>query len=210
MKICAMIPSMTRGQKMIIGFVIASAVVAGFFVWQDYSREKEPDQEVKVSTDSAVDTKVEDIKAAIKAVESERPPGIAENPTEEGIYTNPFVMHIRTAFKNYLAGSTDGVEDWKANTAGEQTCGLGSFDKALYKNKFVVLNAYKNDYGGVQADIVFVDKPDALFWAWVYQYGNESGEYTLRAFCENGPRDDKKAEFSKMMRDLLQGDYRSL
>ncbi len=144
---------------------------------------------------------------AIKHVEGGRAPGISENPTEEEVYANPFVRHIRTALTGYLDGSNNGVEDGEMSAFDGTTdplCGIDAFDKAYYKSKFVVLDAGVSDYGGVTADIVFVDKPDIMFWAWVYDLAEDGGgDLVLRAFCNSGPADGMEEEFAKMMKVTL-------
>ncbi|MCX6756564.1 MAG: hypothetical protein NTW35_00185, partial [Candidatus Nomurabacteria bacterium] len=77
-------------------------------------------------------------------------------------------------------------------------CGLNNFDKSYYKSKFLILSASDNDYGGVQAYIIFVDKPDKIFWAWVY---NES---SLRVFCEDTSKGNVLNEVKSVIQD---GDY---
>ena len=66
-------------------------------------------------------------------------------------------------------------------TSEDMKCGFNNFNKTYYQSKFVILDAYDNDYGGVQAYIIFVDKPDTVFFVWIYGI---VGEQRLRAFCE--------------------------
>ncbi|MSU74836.1 hypothetical protein EXS57_03640 [Candidatus Kaiserbacteria bacterium] len=148
-----------------------------------------------------IDPKTEAIMDAIKKVEADKPPGISENPTEEEVYTNPYILHIRTALKGYLDGSNNGVEAGVTEVDTKSDCGLDAYDKSYYKSKFIVLGASVNPYGGVNADILFVDKPDTFYWAWVYQYGG--GEYILRSFCKAGPKEGTEEEFAKMMKRVL-------
>lgn len=139
-----------------------------------------------------------------KIAEAEQPPRIAGNETEEEIYNNPYIKHIRTALNGYLDGSNTGAEEAIAldeNKSDE--CGLDSFDKSYYQSKFFLYDVSDNDYGGVQAYIVFVDKPDTIFWAWVYRLGGD-GEYSLRGFCKAGPPDESKDKFIQTMRSLIE------
>lgn len=123
----------------------------------------------------------EKIAEVIKGLESQYPPRIGKNPTQEEIYNNPYIKRIRLSLNEYLSGSTVGIEDFafdQKNADGLQ-CGLDFFDKSYFKSKFIVLSASDNDYGGVQASIIFIDKPDKIFWVWIY---NDSA---IRTFCED-------------------------
>ena len=123
-------------------------------------------------------------------------------PTEEGIqeihfteeqlksyyssYKNPFVLHIRKALDNYLAGTNESINllAIKVDKAEDGTIGgLDSFSKDYYKSKFIVFAINNNDFGGKTINIVFQDKPDKLFNAWIYQITD--GYYELRGFWQN-------------------------
>jgi hypothetical protein len=65
----------------------------------------------------------------------------------------------------------------------ESSAGLDSFDKEYYKSKFAVLSLDNGITGGKLVDILFQDKPDRVFKAWVYKLGD--GNYDLRDFWEN-------------------------
>jgi hypothetical protein len=128
------------------------------------------------------DVEVEKITEAIKQVEATYPARIGKTPTEAEIYSSPHIKRIRLALDSYLNGSNDGVEEDaldKNFSSGSLLCGLDRFDKSYYSSKFVILSASDNDYGGVQAYIIFIDKPDKIFWVWVY---NDS---SLRTICED-------------------------
>lgn len=155
-----------------------------------------------VDVDTTKDADAQKLMEAIKKVEAEQPPRIGTSPTEEEIYNSPYIKHIRLALDGYLNGSNFGVEDAALVKTNEVNCGLESFDKAYYKGKFIIYDASDNDYGGVQADIVFLDKPDTLFWTWVYRLGGD-GEYSLRGFCKNGPSEEKKAKFKDYISEII-------
>lgn len=125
----------------------------------------------------------EKIPEAIKYLESQNPPRIGKNPTQEKIYNSPYIKRIRLSLDEYvMRGSTAGIEDFAfdhENTSNGLQCGLDLFDKSYFKSKFIVLSASDNDFGGVQASIIFTDKPDKIFWVWVY---NDSA---IRSFCED-------------------------
>lgn len=150
------------------------------------------------------------IADAIKKIESEEPPRISDNPTEEEVYNNEYIKHIRVALDDYLAGKTDTADEAREEMelSADSKCGLGIFDKTYYQSKFIVISAEDNDYGGVQADIFFIDHPDKLFWVWVYKLGD--GEYSLRAFCEDGPAEGMEVEFQDFTKGMIENSQYSL
>jgi len=101
-------------------------------------------------------------------------------------YEDPFVIHIRKALNNYLAGNNEGIEPLaiKADTGEDGTIsGLDSFSKDYYKSKFIVFAINDSDVGGKTINIIFQDKQDKLFNVWVYHLG--TGDYELRGFWQN-------------------------
>ncbi|MSR88024.1 MAG: hypothetical protein EXS69_02615 [Candidatus Zambryskibacteria bacterium] len=155
------------------------------------------------SGQEAITTDTQAIMDAIKRVESEQPPRIGQSPTAAEIYASPYIQHIRPALNGYLDGSNAGAEEAAMDITSDSSCGLGNFDKSYYQSKFIILEASDNDYGGVQAYIVFVNKPDSIFWAWVYQLGGEGGKYVLRAFCKSGPPADQTAQFKNYINEII-------
>jgi hypothetical protein len=132
------------------------------------------------------------IMDAIKHLESENPPRIGENPTDEEIFNSPHVKQIRIALNGYLNGTNEGLEDGATYLTSEKMkCGLDNFDKTYYQSKFVILDAMDNDWGGILAYIAFIDKPDTVFWVWVY---GTTGEQRLRMLCEKPIADDEEAD----------------
>ena len=83
------------------------------------------------------------------------------------IYQDPYVINLRQSFNNYISNN-DGIND------------LASYDSSYYKSKFVVLTIDNNIGGGKNIQIIFQDKPDKVFSAWVYKLA--TGEYELRSF----------------------------
>ena len=130
---------------------------------------------------------------AIKYAESDNPPRIGASPTEEEIKNSPHIKQIRIALNGYLDGTNTGLEvEALNNISTDMKCGLDNFSKTYYRSKFVVLGAEDSDYGGINAYISFVDKPDTVFWVWVY--GIVGGQ-RLRAFCEQPITTQSEADY---------------
>lgn len=171
-------------------------VVLAFFAIAFFITDKNPPS--KIDSNKVLE--------AIKKVEAEQPPRITGDETEEEIYNNPYIKHIRTALNGYLDGSNTGAEEAIALDENKlDECGLDSFDKSYYQSKFFLYDVSDNDYGGVQVYIVFTNKPDTIFWAWVYRLGGD-GEYSLRGFCKAGPPDEKKEKFIQTMKSFIESD----
>jgi hypothetical protein len=102
-------------------------------------------------------------------------------------YTDPCVMHVRKALNGYLAGTNEGMLIPKATIEGIDTpdlkAGLARYDRSYYKSKFTVLALNDAITGGVNVRLIFQDKPDKVFVAWVYKTGD--GIYDLRGFWED-------------------------
>lgn len=122
--------------------------------------------------------------------------------TEEQVYKNPFIRHIRVAFDSYFKGLDTGIgKEAIEGLSDMPNCGMNKFDKSYYKSKFIVWDSEPSIYGGMVVDIVFIDKLDTIFWTWVYQYDN--GDYALMALCENGPKAELKDEFVEIMKAMI-------
>ena len=103
-------------------------------------------------------------------------------------YKNPFVLHIRKALNGYLSGTNEGIDMpdlvIKADISEDGTIGgLSSFSSDYYKSKFIVFAINDSVIGGKMINIVFQDKPDKLFNAWVYKLAG--GSYDFRGFWQN-------------------------
>ncbi|KKS69706.1 MAG: hypothetical protein UV41_C0047G0006 [Candidatus Daviesbacteria bacterium GW2011_GWA2_42_7] len=100
------------------------------------------------------------------------------------VYKNPAVLFLRKALNAYLNNDSSGINISNAAVKKETgegiISGLESFDKEYYKSKFVVLTINKSISGGVDIQILFQDKPDRIFYAWVYQLAD--GNFELRGF----------------------------
>jgi hypothetical protein len=79
------------------------------------------------------------------------------------VYKNADVRYLRRVFDGYLRG---------ARVTEEEAESLGKWDKAYYRSKFVVLSRDNNTFGGTFITIMFQDRPDKVFVAWVYPEGS--------------------------------------
>jgi len=86
------------------------------------------------------------------------------------VYSNPDVRYLRTLFDGYLKGS--------AGTEQEHEY-LSKWDKAYFRSKFMVMSRDANAFGGTFITILFQDRPDKVFVAWVYPEGSNR-KLTLR------------------------------
>ena len=151
--------------------------------------------------ETSENTDVSKIMDAIKYLESENLPILGEAPTEEEIFNSPHIKQIRLALSGYLDGTNSGLEDEALDaTSVDMKCGLNNFDKTYYQSKFVILDTYDNDYGGIQAYITFIDKPDTVFWVWIY---GMVGEQRLRTFCEKPPLEGDEQIFKTFIEDKI-------
>jgi hypothetical protein len=78
------------------------------------------------------------------------------------VYKNADVRYLRTVFHAYLSG---------ARITEEEAESLSKWDKGYYRSKFVVLSRDNNALGGTFITIMFQDRPDKVFVAWLYPNG---------------------------------------
>lgn len=112
------------------------------------------------------------------------------------VYKNPFVKHVRKALNSCLDGDCKGYA-----TLGQETEQYLEY----FKSKFVVLSINKALMGGQDMIIIFQDKPDKVFYAWVYKLAGEEDEdtYELRVFQEYDKLNAKTVvkQFGKFIND---------
>ncbi len=89
------------------------------------------------------------------------------------VYDNPEVRYLRTVFAAYLRGDRARDEDSKL---------LGKWSKDYYRSKFVVLSKDNAMMGGTFITIIFQDRPDKVFLAWVYKEGGSQKRLWLKGF----------------------------
>ncbi len=115
------------------------------------------------------------------------------------------IVHLRNVIDTYKNGGGVVLKEVVVNSEdqGGYKCGLDSFDKDYFKSKFFVV-AVEGHLGGGNSDtIIFLDKPDRAFSAWLYPVSKDNWE--LRSFCENGKlsAEDIKNQFLIPLKSYL-------
>jgi len=182
---------------LIISITIVILILAGFYFWNTKKERITAEEQKKWVEEYLKEADQRKRSEQEKAEKLERQKEIdsAEEITLSGeelkqyyaSYKDPFALHIRKALNGYLAGTNEGMESpdfaiEKGDLNGTPY-GLAAFDKEYYQSKFVVLAIDDALYGGKDVLIIFQDKPDKIFTAWVYKLSD--GEYDFRGFREN-------------------------
>lgn len=113
------------------------------------------------------------------------------------VYKNPYVIYLRKRL-NTLAQASKHTDSQTVTDDSGSIEGLSLFrnDVGYYKSKFIVLTINNNLVGGSTIRILFQDKPDRIFSAWVYKLAG--GEYELRGFSTS-----EKDKTTKKLVDYL-------
>ena len=117
---------------------------------------------------------------------------------------DPYVLHLRKALNGYLDGTNVGIikPDYVIKyKCGGVPSGLDCFSKDYFKSKFVVFHVADGVLGGKVISIVFQDKPDRLFVAWVRRFGD--GSYDLSGFWQNQTFDKEVMEIQFSAESLI-------
>jgi len=88
------------------------------------------------------------------------------------VYKNPDVRYLRTVFDAYL-NKSGGTEEERQQ--------LNKWNKDYFRSKFMVMSRENNAFGGTLITILFQDRSDKVFIAWVYPEGSNK-QLTLRKF----------------------------
>jgi hypothetical protein len=88
------------------------------------------------------------------------------------VYKNPDVRYLRTVFDAYL-NNPGGTEEERQQ--------LQKWNKDYFRSKFIVMSRDASPFGGALITILFQDRPDKIFVAWVYPEGSNK-ELALRRF----------------------------
>lgn len=100
------------------------------------------------------------------------------------VYKNPYVILLRQSLNAYLANDSSQACIFQGAVEEKRMVGiisgLDSFSKGYYKSKFIVATIDDNAENGKKIQIIFQDKPDRIFYAWVGK--NPHGEDCLLGF----------------------------
>lgn len=111
------------------------------------------------------------------------------------VYTNPDVRYLRTLFDAYLKNS--------GGTEQERQV-MNKWSKEYLRSKFIVLSRMGNTFGGTLITVLFQDRPDKVFVAWVYPEGADK-KLTLKAFDVGDFSDEDirrtKIRYKKLIED---------
>lgn len=130
-------------------------------------------------------------------------------------YKDPFVIALRRGLNGYLDGTNEGTDDPETliNGLGDMPSGLKNFSQDYYRSKFVVLSIDNSIIGGKEMYVIFKDKPDKIFWAWVYDNHIEDGlydRYNLRGFAEKPEMTEEVQTFLIMYEEFIQDEEHCL
>lgn len=122
------------------------------------------------------------------------------------VYQNPFVIGLRKELDGYIALKQGKSERWhgrgKTDEAVMERADLEQVDSRYLSSRFTV---YKIEgaplTGGRQVSILFIDKPDRIFKAWMYLTGD--GVYELRGFKDSGVTPEQIAVMRKSWEKLM-------
>lgn len=171
-----------------VWFIVLLVIIslALFWIFQNKTGQAENINSVVPLQENSVN-----LDASTEEIEDESSQLSAEDKQKYAlVYQDPYVIHLRKALNEYVYGTDEGVEIAETTiTASESErtkFGLDSFDRSYYESKFVVLSINPGSFGGVEVTIMFQDKPDKVFNAWMYRMGTEEeGIYDFRGFWKN-------------------------
>ena len=113
------------------------------------------------------------------------------------VYKNPDVRYLRAVFDSYHS---------RSGGAEQERQQLIKWSKDYFRSMFMVLSREDNTFGGKLITILFQDRPDKVFVAWVYQEG-DAKKLTLRKF-EVGDFSDEdlrrlRVRYKKLVEDKV-------
>jgi len=113
------------------------------------------------------------------------------------VYKNPDVRYLRTLFDANLKNS---------GGTGQERQLLHKWNKDYFRSKFTVMSRENNTFGGTLITILFQDRPDKVFVAWVYPEGS-SKKLTLRKFDARDFSDEDirriRVRYKKLIEDKV-------
>ena len=195
--------SLKRKQMIVLSFSLILIIVCLMLLIVNKGNKKETLQ-------NSTEQEASEVKQEIKPIE------FSQEQLEKyyETYEDPYVKHVRVALNGYLDGTMKGIDSIddvvKAKTnADRSVSGLDAYSKDYYKSKFVVLLSSPSVAGGKEINIIFQDKPDKIFWTWVY--AKESNVYDLRGFSENiGIQGDKLKDTLILYKNVIEDKEHSL
>lgn len=137
------------------------------------------------------------------------------------IAENKFVQYLRTTLNNWIAGKYGTINEPKFSDkcqyAGllrgmqcpDSVFNSRNFDipetpEEYFKSKFIVLETSRAPLGGESFFLIFKDKPDKVFYAWVYRYyetdpvdPNDIHGFDFRGFLEQNLTESDIEEIQK-------------
>ncbi len=129
---------------------------------------------------------------------SPQDPSPEENKINIQIKKDPFVKHLRKVLDAFLNGKTIPCQDSSCYSNDiAYYIESSEIDVEYLKGKFIVLQTDIAPGGGESIIVLFKDKPDQVFYVWVY--GGKKGEkYDVRGFNEFGKLSEKRLSKSDL------------
>ena len=110
----------------------------------------------------------------------------------EDINKEGYIVYLRETFNEMLINP----EIYKSD-------GLILFpDTSYLQSKFIVLNTDYAPGGGYSVVLLFKDKPDRIFYAWVYEF-HSTKDYYLRSFKEYDTDENNSPSVGKSQRIFI-------
>jgi len=105
------------------------------------------------------------------------------------VYQNPFVTGLRKELDSYLALQQGRASKWHGQGRPDprmmEFADLEKVDGQYLASRFTVYKLENERFaGGKWVSVLFIDKPDRIFKAWMYLTGD--GVYELRGFKDSG------------------------
>jgi hypothetical protein len=132
------------------------------------------------------------------------------NEWNQQVMNDPYIKHIRTALNGYLDGTYEGISDpdnaINPSSQDKPNSGLGAFSKEYYQSKFYVMSITQGLFGGEEINIIFADKPDKIFWIWIFT--TENGDYDFMGISETESSEKAEAgSIETFVKDNLENNY---
>jgi hypothetical protein len=120
--------------------------------------------------------------------------GASELQEYYATYKRPEVKYLRTVMNAHLKGESRRDLAYGA---------LKDFDSAYYRSKFIVITIVTPSGGGALMQIMFQDRPDSLFKAWVWEDSHNRNRLELRQFERVDVGPETIAALQKKWKSLL-------